>query len=500
MEALSTEISLQEAVQLGAVDQHFYDQFFFPKTVRQGTPKFHREMDDVLNDPEARYCSFMIFRGGAKTSKFRLYISRRIAYAISRTILIVGKSQGQAARTVEWIMRNVEYNTVWAETFALRKGKKWTAEECEIYHGADEVPIRLIALGITGSTRGINVDDYRPDLIGIDDPSDEENTANPEQREKTDDFINGSLRNSLAPKSECPDAKMVFLQTLLDSDDSISRCAKDPIWKHLTFSIFDENNESRWAERWSTAELLAEKQSFIARGKLHLWMREMECTATSNETAAFNRDQIQYWDILPPREESTFFLAIDPVPPPSDRELSKGLKGKDWECIAVVQRWKGKYYVADYKVNRGHDPDWTIMVFFQFLDNYPIMRGRVESVAYQRTLKWLLEKAMQQRRKWVQLSDGARNGKQDRRKKSYRIVDVMGSVLGPKNLYVNIRQVELIEQISAYPAVINDDVIETVSMAIDEAMAHGGIYDGDFERLNEADSDIPELDFIGACP
>ena len=218
----------------------------------------------------------------------------------------------------------MKFNYLWAQTFNLRIGEKSSEAELEIYHGTEEYPIRIIALGITGSTRGINVDDYRPDLIIVDDPSDEENTNTQEAREKTDDLINGSLRNSLAPASEAPHAKMVFLQTLLHDDDSISKCEKDPLWRFLKFSIFDERGESRWPDRWTTKELLKEKESFTMRGKLHLWMREMECTITDDALSAFNRGSLKFWDILPPAHESVFYTAIDPVPPPSDREIERG--------------------------------------------------------------------------------------------------------------------------------------------------------------------------------
>ena len=267
------KIELSEAVQLAAIDTDFYGRFFFPQTIRQKSPPFHALMDAKLEGP-SRKVSFMVFRDGAKTTKLRIFLSKRIAYAISRTILIVGKSQDHSRRTVEWLMSKVEYNSLWANTFALRKGKKWTSEEIEIFHGTDDVPIRVIALGITGSTRGINVDDYRPDLIVIDDPCDEENTATPEQRQKTEDLLLGSLNNSLAPASEFPRAKIVLLQTLLHPEDVISKCDADPSWDSVRISVFREDGTSSWPDRYPTKDLLREKEGYIARGKLPLWMRD----------------------------------------------------------------------------------------------------------------------------------------------------------------------------------------------------------------------------------
>jgi len=499
MEAIEQEeIGLAELVQLCAVNHPLYERTFFPKTVRQKSPPFHADMDAALFGTD-RLVAMEIFRGGAKTTKLRLYISKVIAYGLAHTIMVVGKSQDPAKRTIGWIMTQIEYNTTWAQTFGLRKGKKWSEEEIEIYHGTEEHPIRIIALGITGSTRGINVDDYRPDLIVVDDPSDEENTLTQEQREKTDDFINGSLRNSLAPVSEAPHAKMVFLQTLLHENDSIARCEKDPLWKFLRFSVFDERGESRWPDRWSTEWLLKEKESFTARGKLHLWMREMECTITDDTLSAFRRKSLKFWDILPPANESVFYAAIDPVPPPSERELERGLKGKDYEVHAVIQKHMGNLYLVKYDMSHGHDPEWSIITFFQNKESFNPRKCRVESVAYQRTLKVLIEKAMSARGQWMQITDGTRNGKADRRKKSYRIVDAIGSAASQGKLYVHPSHTEFIQQFNAYPAIDFDDVIEAVSMAIDEAINDGGILEGEFSVLENLDGDYEELEF-GGCP
>jgi len=510
------ELELEELVSLAAEDSLFYSQYFFPKTVRQRSPEFHRVMWAVLEGsgglllpdgtlvPEIppRYCAFEVFRGGAKTSIFRLFASKRIAYAISRTMLFVGKSQDQARRSVEWLMTQVEYNRPWADTFGLRKGKKWTSEEIEIYHGADDVPIRVIALGITGSTRGINVDDYRPDFILVDDPCDEENTATPDQREKTADFFFGSLQNSLAPASESPHAMMGLAQTLLHPEDLISLCRKDPLWRSAVFPIFREDGSSQWPERWSRDELLREKEGFAARGKLPLWMREMECKIIASELAAFPATALQYWEVLPSQEDLTCYLAIDPVPPPSDRELSKGLRGKDWECLAVIARWddvrrgESRYFLAEYAVNRGHDPDWTVIKFFELADRWNVRLAHVESIAYQRTLKWLIEKAMQTRRRYVPLFED----KNDKRKKSYRIIDNIGAVVQHRQLYVHKSQSEFIEQYLAYPNVAHDDVIEAVGNALHLAHTHGGVYGGSMENLLAAEASIPDEPYFGACP
>jgi phage terminase large subunit-like protein len=485
-----SELTPRELMMLSAEDSEFYGRFWFPKTMRQTSPDFHGEMWAAMEDPDARYIAEMIFRGGAKTTLARVFTSKRIAFAMSRTILFVSETQDHAKRSTRWIKRQIMYNKPWAEFFQLRLGEKKTDEWLEIYHGIDEVPITLLALGITGQTRGVNIDDFRPDLIIVDDPCNEENTATAEARKKTSDLFFGSLQKSLAPPTEAQDAKMILLQTILNGQDLIATCHKDPQWRSLIFSCFNQHGESRWEARFPTKWLLEEKQAHVSRNQLSLWLREMECKVTSEATAAFKESWIRYYEpgLLP--ERMTTFYFIDPVPPPSDRQLSMGLKDKDWEVHAVVGLYRGKYYLCEYKLNRGHEPDWSVATFWEMIDKWKPRRARVETVNYQRTLKWLLEQSMKQRSRYVQLSDT----EPDRRKKSYRIIDALSGPCSNGEFYVNkLEHSEFIEQFSSYPDVEHDDVIEAVAEALKMAVEDLAFIDGDFEELDDDDFGLPKL-------
>lgn len=499
----SKELSLDEVVSLGAVDSVFFSHYFFPQAARQGTPEFHRRMWSKLDGP-SRKVSFMVFRGGAKTTLLRIYAAKRIAYLISRTVVYVGKSQDHARRSIEWLMRAVEFNPIYRDTFLLRKGKKWTSEEVEILVGPEQTPVRIIALGITGSTRGINVDDYRPDLIIVDDPSDEENTATPEQRNKTEDFILGSLYNSLAPASESPLAKMAFLQTLLDEEDAISACDKDPSWDSERISIFTPDGRSQWPERWTTDDLVAEKEAYLLRGKLSLWMREMECKSVGSALAAFPRarDQLKFYDITPPPGSMVTVLAVDPVPPPSDREIAEGLRRKDEEAWACVGLWRDRttgerrLYLLDLQCMKGHTPDWSTSIFMSLKAQWNPVVLKAESVNYQRTLAWLLEKEMARQGGWMRIDAHV----PEKRKKSYRIIDTLGSVLADEMLYVHRSQMELISQIYNYPSVSHDDRIESLAVAVAAALEYGGAYEGEYDDIIESEREIPDLPDVRICP
>lgn len=476
------EITLEEAVRLGAIDSNFYGHFFFPRTLRVKSPRFHKDLWRELESSAHRYFAAMIFRDGAKTSLLRVYASKRVAYGTSHTILFVGKGEDHARRSVEWLMNQVETNTRWASAFGLVPGRKWSSTEAEIYHTVEGTYTRLIAMGITGQTRGINIEDYRPDLIIVDDPCDLENTATVEQRQKMSELFFGAIYQSLAPSEEAPNAKLALLQTPLARDDLVNVCIQDPLWHGVTFGCFDENGNSRWPERKPTEQLLQEKAGYTRRNQLSIWMREMECQVVSKETSAFDVAWLKFYERVP--EGGVALLAVDPVPPPTEVQIQKGLRDKDDEALAVVRRFRNDYYIEALETNKGHEPSWTVAKFYELVFRYNPLRAVVESVAYQVTLKWLLEQAARTYKRFVIIDEF-----KDRRKKFDRIVDALSDVASEGRLYVHPSMDKFVQQFGEFPDVSHDDALEAVAIAITKLK----MLDGLAARTVESPHDPPRL-------
>lgn len=423
-------LTIEEAVKLGAVDGPLYSQVFFPKTVRQAVPEFHRTMWSDLDDPTARFVAWKIFRDGAKTTLLRLAASRRVAYGISRTLVYTSNSEGHAARSVKWLRRQVESNVLWASAFGLRRGSKWSDTEIEIIHGIEEVPISVIALGITGQIRGINFDDFRPDFIVADDPDNEETSGTPEQREKASALFFGALANSLAPASESPLAKMVLAQTPLTEGDLIDQCAKDRSWRTSTFGILNENTRSRWPDRYPTEVVIAEKQAYIARNQLALWMREKECKIVGAEMASFRREWLNFYTTEP--ENLWTVVAIDPAF--SDSKEADQFAMVVWGCVGR------KRYLLDYFLARGVEPDQAGAQLLTFIFRYRPRKVVVEKTAAQRTLSWFLQQCMMRARCYVPVFEH-----DDKRRKADVILQTFLQYAPHGEIYVKESQTQFLE-------------------------------------------------------
>ncbi len=483
------ELTSREVVMLGAGSLNAFGKLMHARTFRQDSPPFHLEIGDDLYS-NARYNSFMVFRDGAKTSLLRVYTSQRIAYAVSRTIMYVSGSQQHAAMSVRWMRRQIMYNKKLTQTYKLRKGEKWTDEHCEIFHGIDDTPITLLAMGITGQIRGFNPDDYRPDLIILDDVLNEENCATAEQRKKIEALIFGALYNSLAPATEAPHAKMVFLQTPLNKEDAINKSMKDPQWNGRIFGVFDAEGKSRWESRWPTETMLKEKEGFIARGQYALWMREKECKVVGSGQKPFDVSRLKIYEAGMHPKGMIKIISIDPA--------SSDSKTADDNVVMCIGVSGPDVYVLQYEADTGVMPDQVAMQFFQMAIEFKPQRCAVEVISYQRILAWFLEEEMKKRRIFIPMDKV-----QDKRSKATRIVQTLAGLVSYGHLYIQSTMTKLITQMDEFdPEDMSqhDDILDALATGVTSITPHLrlGLEEGDDSyELDESDYEI--LDF-GGCP
>ncbi len=488
-------LSPADIAKLAAVDSDFYAHAYFPKTARLASAPFHREIDERLENPNTRYVNLVLFRGSAKTTKLRLFASKRIAFARSHTIFYVGASDDHAARSVRWIRNAVERNLPWAQTFGLRPGSKWTDTDLEIIHGLDDRPIWVHGAGITGNVRGINFDDYRPDLIILDDVITDEGASTLDQREKTDNLILSAIKDSLT--TEEPNAKMAMLQTPIHPEDACAKASKDPEWSTFTFPCWTaetldlpiEQQMSSWEAMFPTEALRKKKQFAIQRNKFSLFAREMECRLVSPELSSFKTPWIRLFDL----DLSTFdrkglmtTLTIDPVPPPTPAQMAKQLRGKDSEAHAVCGRRGGEYFVLETRENKGHQPNWTVTTALELALKWRVNRIRLLAVAYETVLEGMLKVEMARRGIFwmIEIIPTSNRSKFD------RITANLSGTASQGLLWVNSALSTFLQQYSEYGPTYtgHDDVLEAAASGI------GGLVNPYLELGPDEYSDETEVD------
>ena len=507
-------VPIGEVVRLAAVDNDLFARTFFPSTVRQRSPLFHFEMDSRLDNPAMRKVNLRCFRGSAKTTKLRLFTAKRIAYGISRTILHIGASESKASQSIMWLRSKigaqmnaagVRVRPLFSQAFDLSFEKE-TETELRIKHGVTGETTWVLGVGITGdSIRGINFDDYRPDLIILDDVVTDENAAGAEQREKISNLVLGAILNSLAPESEAPNAKVALLQTPLHNDDVSARAARSPDWNTATFGCWtrstenfpDDLKQSIWEERYPTRELKRQKQEAAAINALSVFMREMECKLTSSEVCPFKPEWLKYREGAVPLR-GIAVLAIDPVPPPSDQAIARALKGNDFEAQVVWRRFGGNYHLIECVTNKGHEPSWSVTTALSLAYKHRVSRIVLQNIQYERTLKWLLEQEMKRRRVYYMLVDTSTKAIQ--KSKYNRIVSAFQGPASQGHIFVDKSQMDFINQFVEFKLGIDhDDILDSSANALME-LINPHLELGEDEYAEMWEDDVPKISFQRACP
>lgn len=484
--------SKREIIDLAAADSLFFSRVFFPQTFRQPSPLIHSQVWDLLDSPEYQYVGLELFRGSGKTTIIRANIAKRISYGISRVILPVSASVSHAARTVRWVKKQVESNALWTQTFGIRKGKKWTDEELEIYNEISGTTAYVLAVGILGQVRGVNLEDYRPDFIIADDPCDEENSGTEDQREKTAALFFGALAPSLAPRSEVAWSKMALLQTGLadgpnpKDKDLIATAHTDPQWHTVRFPILDEKGESVWPERWSTKEVLEMKAAYTRRGQLHLWMREFECSIISPEEAPLKPELLKYYQSPP--ESMVVYIGLDPA-----REKSK-MPHKT--CMSVIGVSGKNRYLLDYYSQKSVNPEEIWAEFYRLAMKWRPYQVGVETIAYQQMLAWYFRKKMQEVGNYWMVREV-----EDRRKKRDRILQEIAGLTAAGLLYVDAGMSEWIGAYRNWRVSEDNDLLDSTALAL--ALSGNLILgpEGSYDAMPILDeSNIPDLEIELGCP
>jgi predicted phage terminase large subunit-like protein len=185
----------------------------------------------------------------------------------------------------------------------------------------------------------------------------------------------------------------------------------------------------------------------------------MELKLTSPELAAFKTDWLKYYS-EPFMPNAMNILAIDPTPPPSDAQLQKGMARSDYEVIHVWGRRGDNYYLQERRSIRGETPDWTIANTFEMALKYRVMTIVIESVMYQRTLKWLLEKEMQRRRLYFSVVPFVGGNKYARIRATFASQAPFG------HIFVHPDDTPFISQFETYPSSDHDDELDCASIAL----------------------------------
>jgi hypothetical protein len=164
----------------------------------------------------------------SKKSHFVLYVSKTITAAIQQTESI--KAMTQSPNLIE----------IYGSPFGKENQQARTKQRTLV--GRDRYVIFGTAIqpvGYKGTTRGVNYNSRRPDIIIIDDFVDQKQTSNPTYNTRTADWLLNELGN-VHDVASTDDYYYLIIDTIKSPQDVTSILSRDSSWDTLILQTFDD--------------------------------------------------------------------------------------------------------------------------------------------------------------------------------------------------------------------------------------------------------------------
>ena len=233
-----------EQERLATIDSGpMFMKVFLPRYATEAPPPFHSELWGLLlkqppYDKEWEGKEGLVVaapRGTAKSTLVSLaYPLHQGCHQKRKFCVVVSNTDAQARSLADALRREFEDNDHINEVFGNLRGDRfdtnpllWTQEDFTIAHTVPKDSTRredvvhttrYLFRGLFAKMRGLRAREARPDLLIVDDLENQEQTATPEQRIKSREFMYGTLLPMLDPKR----STFVAVGTILHHDSVLA--------------------------------------------------------------------------------------------------------------------------------------------------------------------------------------------------------------------------------------------------------------------------------------
>jgi predicted phage terminase large subunit-like protein len=394
-----------------------YDYFvatYFPHYIRHASrSELHHclfaRLPEIVASPQSQNDAIAAPRGEAKSTLVsQLFTLWCIIRALKHYPVIIMDSIEQSYPMLEAIKAELEFNPRLKNDYPdiCGQGRTWQMGTIVTRNN-----IKVTVAGSGKKLRGLRHGAYRPDLVILDDIENDENVANPEQRDKLDRW----LKKTVMPLGEAGGKlDIIYIGTILHYDSVLSRTLNNPMWRTHRFksvlrwplhmSLWDTweayivnkepdaaaqfylENEAAMLEgsvvSWAARPLLALMQIRVRDGH-DTFDSEYQNDPVSGDGAIFT-GCIHFW--VNRLAEWIFYGACDP-------SLGKFGKRRDPSAILVggFNRFTGVLNVVEAAI-RKRVPDLIISDIIEFQRQYGCLAWAIESVQFQEFLRTELVK------------------------------------------------------------------------------------------------------------
>ena len=280
-------------------DMLLFGKVAIPEMFTEPSAPFHREIADILLDPEARKVLIMAPRKHAKSSLVAcVKVLHHIMYDKGPKVVVLASKTGPHAKRLLGTIKHVldtgkAFRKIFGD-WGEATSRQWAQDQIVLKDGT-----LVIALGTGQQIVGLKEGHQRPTLIIFDDPEDMENT-------KTDYMMRFNMKwllKSLLPTLDTKRGRIVVIGTPQCEGCMILKMFKLPGWVRKQYQGIDDPSgvldvKGRlvlWPEGCSYDFMMEEKADAEAVGELSVWYSEYMCTIVADEEQLFRPEYNRYY-------------------------------------------------------------------------------------------------------------------------------------------------------------------------------------------------------------
>lgn len=362
-------------------------------------------------------------------------------------ILIANNTWDNARRFLSSIQQYLVRGATLPIYFGPFQSKQWNQDEITIKQRT------MILDAPTISTTGLEKEQTSQhyDLIIADDLVARENVHTAEQRQKVKDYIN-SLMALLEPQGE-----LWVIGTRWHQNDAYADLIEEGIWDVMIRGCYtdDTRTEALFPEKF-TLEKLQFLRNKMGAYQFSAWYLN---NPVSQDAADFKKEWIKYYE--PSTHPSSLYLTIDPA-----HSLAPGA---DFTALVVAGMFKdGRVRVVDY-VHKRLIPSDLVDAVFGLVKKYRLHRVGLETYAYQKTLKYDMERKMRETKTFFSVDEmgGRRTGKAEPFENKEARIRRLQPLFEQGLVEIRKDMTALEDELLSFPRGKYDDLIDALSYQLD---------------------------------
>lgn len=287
----------------------------FPERFEYEWSDAHREVCALLDDDTIPFLAIAAWRGFGKSSLVHIgHTSRRIAARDKKYIVPVSATSTLSIAHSENLKRELMRNPNFVEIFgSMRTNDSFAKDQWIANNPTPECPGGTMVLprGCGQQVRGILYDGHRPDLIIIDDLEDRETVMNPDQRLKNKEFLFQDLLGCLDRSRH--DFRVIYIGTVMHDDSLLCALLKNPSWTKVRYELCDDDFNSNWPQRFSSADIKRIHDDFCSLGLEDAFYMEYRNLPQSQKNKPIMREHFKYFDISTLPSTAMRVVLVDPA-------------------------------------------------------------------------------------------------------------------------------------------------------------------------------------------